>query len=272
MVLSMLELEHGFRVVDVHVEVEPDETRRPRAIGDPEQVEREMRQAGVVRSLTFPAARSRGYLKANNAVARMAVERPFETLARINGVRDPGSGTGAKLRNVARSRGDEHTSPADVEQYAYEDRFAGFMLNPVADGLPDTEVLAELESVGLPVLTYGGREFPPETIEKTLLTYDFPLVIAHFGGYPLDERLMNRAIELLGRHGDCFLDTGFVTLRDPIERAVMEHPDRVVFGSGAPAVHPNVGLMEVLTLDVPEDAMRKVFSKNVSRVFDELSR
>jgi len=133
-------------------------------------------------------------------------------------------------------------------------------------------VLAELEAAGLPVLTYGGRAFPPGTIEETLLTYDFPLVIAHFGGYPLDERLMNRAIELLGRHGDCFLDTGFVTLRDPIERAVMEHPDRVLFGSGAPAVHPNVGLMEVLTLDVPEDAMRKVFSKNVSRVFDELSR
>jgi len=268
----MLELEHGFRVVDVHVEVEPDETRRPRAIGDPEQVEREMRQAGVVRSLTFPAARTGSYLTANNAVARLAVDRPFETLARINGVRDPGSGAGAKLRNVARSRGEEHTSPADIEQYAFEDRFAGFVVNPATDGLPDAEVLARLESVGLPVLTYGGRGFPPDTIETTLLTYDFPLVVSHFGGYPLDERLTDRAIELLDRHEHCFLDTSFVTRRDPVERAVMEHPDRVVFGSGAPAVHPNVGVMAVLTLDIPEDAMRKVFSKNISRVFDELAR
>jgi hypothetical protein len=271
MVGSMLELEHGFRVVDVHVEVELDETRRQRGTGDPEQVEREMRQAGVVRSLTFPAARNASYLRANNGVARMAVGRPFETLARINGVREPGSSTGARLRNATRSRGDEHTAPADVEQYAYDDRFAGFVLNPARDGLPDSAVLGELEAAGLPVLAYGGRGFPPDTVEETLLTYDFPLVVSHFGGYPLDERLMNRAIELLGRHEACFLDTSFVTLRDPIERAVMEHPDRIVFGSGAPAVHPNVGVMEILTLDVPEDAMRKVFSKNATRVVEDLA-
>ncbi len=267
----MLGLEHGFRVVDTHMEIEPDERRRPRAIGDPEQVEREMQQAGVVRSLAFPAERNGSYLKANNAVARIAVDRPFIALARVNGVRDPGTGTGSRIRNAARSRSSEHTSPADIEQYAYEDRFVGFMLNPAADGLPDSEVLEQLEASGLPVLTYGGRGFPPESIERTLLEYDFPLVIAHFGGYPLDERLMNRTIELLGRYENCFVDTSFVGLRDPIEQAVMEHPDRVVFGSGAPAIHPNVAIMEILTLDVPEDAMRKVFSNNISRVFDELA-
>jgi predicted TIM-barrel fold metal-dependent hydrolase len=50
----------------------------------------------------------------------------------------------------------------------------------------------------------------------------------------------------------------------------MEHPDRVLFGSGAPASHPNVAIMEILTLDVPEDAMRKVFTNNPERVIDEL--
>jgi predicted TIM-barrel fold metal-dependent hydrolase len=29
--------------------------------------------------------------------------------------------------------------------------------------------------------------------------------------------------------------------------------------------------MEILTLDVPEDAMRKVFSKNAARVLSELA-
>jgi predicted TIM-barrel fold metal-dependent hydrolase len=51
----------------------------------------------------------------------------------------------------------------------------------------------------------------------------------------------------------------------------MEHPDRVLFGSGAPASHPNVGVMEMLTLDVPEDAMKKVFTNNPSRVVPELA-
>jgi predicted TIM-barrel fold metal-dependent hydrolase len=266
----MLELEHGFKIIDTHVELEPDQTRRPRGIGDPEQIEREMQQAGIVESLVFAGQRAGSYLKANNAVARMAVDRPMEAVARINGTHDPGTDPGARLRNVVRRRSSTHTSPDDIEQYAYEDRFVGFMIDPVADGLPDEDVLAQLEAVERPVITYGGQSYPPETIESTLLEYDFPLVIAHFGGYPLDSELMENGIDLLERHEDCFLDTSFVRLRDQLERALMEHPDRVLFGSGAPAAHPNVGVMEILTLDVPEDAMKKAFSKNVTRLLDEV--
>ncbi len=268
----MLELEHGFRVVDVHVELEPDESRRPRDSGRPEQVEREMHQAGVVRALVFPPVREGSYLKANNAVARLSVGRSFVALARINGARDPGVGASSRLRNLTASRSDHHTSPGDVEQYAYDDRFAGFKLHPAADGLPDAEVLEQLADVGLPVLTHGGEGFPPETIAETLLEYDFPLVISHFGGYPLQAELMEAGIELLDDHEDCYLDTSFVRLRQPLERALMEHPDRVLFGSGAPASHPNVAIMEILTLSVPEDAMRKVFTNNPSRVVEELAQ
>lgn len=265
----MLELEHGFRVVDTHVQVEPDESRRPRGIGDAEQIEREMHQAGIVQSLVFPDDREQ-YLRANNAVARIAVDRPFTAFARINGVRDPGTSAGSRLRNVTRRRGDHHTSPEDIEKYAYEDRFEGFVLNPTVDGLPDRAVLEALEDVDRPVITYGGRGFTASAIEETLLAYDFPLVIAHCGGYALDEELTNETIDLLDSYESCFVDTSFVRFRDPLERAVMEHPDRVFFGSGSPASHPNVAVMEVLTLDVPEDAMRKVFWKNAARVVEKL--
>jgi predicted TIM-barrel fold metal-dependent hydrolase len=266
----MLELEHGFRVVDFHLELEPDETRRPRGIGDPEQVEREMHQAGIVESVVFPDQREGSYLKANNAVARVAVDRPFVAVARINGARDPGTGAGSRLRNVTRSRSEQHTSPADVEQYGYEDRFVGFMVNPAVDGLPDAEVLQAIEAAEMPVITYGGHGFPPATIEETLLTYDFPLVIAHCGGYPLSQAMMSDTIDLLSRHEECFVNTSYARFRDPLERAVMEHPDRVIFGSGAPAAHPDVAVMEILTLNVPEDAMRKVFWKNAARVIEDL--
>jgi hypothetical protein len=267
----MLELEHGFRVVDVHVQLDPDERRRPRDAGDPESIEREMHQAGIIGGLVFPGSRQGSYLKANNGVARMAVGRPFDALARLNGALDPGENAGARLRNLAASRGEGHITPDDVEQYAYDDRFGGFKLHPPADGLPDSEVLEALEDVGLPVITHGGWGFPPERIEATLLEYDLPLVISHFGGHPLQEHLMNRAIDLLERHDSCYLDSAMVWYRDPLERAIMEHPDRVLFGSGAPFTHPNVAIMEILTLDVPEDAMRKVFTKNPARVFDELA-
>ncbi|WP_226012347.1 amidohydrolase family protein [Halomicrobium salinisoli] len=268
----MLELEHGFRVVDVHARLEPDDERRPREeIGDPEGLEREMHQAGVVRAVAAPGHRDDGYLKVNNAVARMSVGRPLVAFARINGARDAGDGAGSRLRNLATSRKDHHTSPEDVEQYAYDDRFAGFTLHPAKDGLPDDEVLDELSDVGKPLLVHGGTEFPPEAVERTLLGYDFPVIVGHFGAHPLQRDLMHRAIDLLDRHEDCYLDTSTVRYRDPLERAIMEHPDRVLFGSGAPSVHPNVAVMEILTLDVPEDAMKKVFSKNPGRVVEELA-
>jgi predicted TIM-barrel fold metal-dependent hydrolase len=268
----MLELEHGFRVVDVHVRLEPDEQRRARgSAGSAEDLEREMHQAGVVRSMVFPGERERGYLKANNAVARRCVDRPFVALARLDGARDPGASAGSRLRNLRASREEYQADPGDVEQYAYDDRFVGFKLHPAVDGLPDDAVLEELERAGLPVLVHAGEAFPPSAVANTLLERSFPVVLEHFGGHPLDEELVGEAIDLLPRYDDCYLDTAFVRYRDPLERAIMEHPDRVLFGSGAPASHPNVGVMEMLTLDVPEDAMKKVFTNNPSRVVPELA-
>jgi len=269
----MLELEHRFRVVDVHARLEPpgeDSVEGPAIAA--EKLDREMRQAGVVRAVVFPGPRpaGTGYLEANNAVARVSVERPFVAFARINGVRDPGTDTTTRIRNFAARRKDHHTTPADVEQYAYDDRFQGFKCDPTADGLPDGAVLDRLEAVGKPLIVHGGAGFPPEVVEKTLFGRDLPVVVAHFGGYPADRELMARTLEFLGEYDDCYVDTSFVRYRDLLERGLREHPDRVLFGSGVPAIHPNVAIMEVLTLDVTEDAMRRVFSKNPSRVIAAL--
>ncbi|WP_181685681.1 amidohydrolase family protein [Halorhabdus salina] len=269
----MLELEHEFRVVDVHARLEPDaDSRSGEAAGSPERLEREMHQAGIVRSLVFPDTQTDDYLKANNAIARMSVGRPFVAVARINGPRDPGEGPGSRLRNLTASREDEHTSPDDIEQYAYDDRFVGFKLHPEKDGLPDEPVFEALEDAGLPLIVHGGDSFPPASIEETILSYDIPTIVAHFGGYPLRRDRMDEAIALLDRNDKCYLDTSFVRFREPIERALREHPDRIMFGSGAPCAHPTVAIMEILTLDVPEDAMVKVLSKNPSRVVDALAR
>jgi peptide/nickel transport system permease protein len=94
---------------------------------------------------------------------------------------------------------------------------------------------------------------------------------AHFGGYPLDRELMSNAIDLLEDYDHLYLDTRYVRFRSVLERALLEHPDRVLFGSGAPEANPNVGVMEILTLDVSEDAMRRAFSSNASRIVPGLS-
>lgn len=268
----MLELEHRFRVVDVHARLDADAggvQTRGRAIS-PDRLEREMHQAGVVRSVVFPGDRAgESYVSANNAVARRSIDRPFLAFARINGPRDPGERPSSRLRNLAARRKDHHTSPEDVEQYAYDERFHGFKLNPVVDGLPDEETLDQLEAVDLPVLVHAGVGFTPKTAAETLLSRSFPVILAHFGGHPLHRDMMTDAIDRLEDHDGCYLDTSYVRYRDLLERAMMEHPDRVLFGSGAPSSHPNVAVMEVLTLDVPEDAMRKVFDKNARRVLGD---
>jgi hypothetical protein len=271
--LAMLELEHRFRVVDVHARLDPDDAgaTRGRAIS-PENLEREMHQAAVVRAVVTAGAREgESYLSANNGVARLSVGRPFVAFARINGPRSPDGGTTGRLRNLRSSRGDHHTSPDDVEQYAYDDRFHGFSLHPGKDGLPDEETLDQLEDVDLPMLLHGGEAFPPSTLAETLLERDITIIYAHCGGHPLNRDLMHETIDMLSRYDDLHVDTSHVRYRDPLERALREHPDRVCFGSGAPETHPNVGVMEMLTLDVPEDSMRKVFDRNPSRLVPALA-
>jgi hypothetical protein len=271
----MLELEHGFRVVDVNARLEPDPeavATHGREIG-PERLERELHQAGVVGAIVAPGTRPEreGYLQANNAVARLSVDRPFYAFARINGPRESSHSTSARLRNLRTSRKEFHTSPSDVEQYAYDDRFYGFSLDPAHDGLPDEETLAQLDDVGLPVVVATGQQYTPRTVAESLLQREFPVVMTGFGGFPLDRQLMNDAIDLLEEYDQLYLETSFVRYRDVLERGLLEHPDRILFGSGVPDTHPNVGVMELLTLDVSEDLMRRAFSKNPSRLIPALS-
>jgi hypothetical protein len=269
----MLELEHGFRVLDVHARLHagPGRPVRGRTIGA-EDLEREMHQAGIVRAVVFPESQKgeQGYLRANNAVARQAVERPFIAFARVDGPIDVGASATARIMNLAARRKDWHTSPEDIEQYAYDDRFHGFKLDPTRDGLPTEDVLDVLEDVGLPILLHGGRHFPPDAVAEMLLERSIPIILAHFGGFPLQRDLMNEAIGMLASYDDLYLDTSAVRYREQLEWAIMEHPDRVLFGSGGPTTHPNVSVMEILTLDVPQDAMKRVFTKNPSRVIPGL--
>ena len=271
----MLGLEHDFRIVDTRATLDPDESSVATHGRDisPERLEREMLQAGVVRAVASPGRRASGrsYLRANNAVARLSIDRPFVAFARLNGPRDPGTGPLSAVKNLRAEREDHHARPDDVEQYSYDDRFHGFTLVPHADGLPNEDVLARLETADLPVIVHAGKRFPPAAVERELLGYDVPIVLASFGGYPLNADLMNETLDLLDEYDHLYVETSAVRYREVLERGVLEHPDRVIFGSGAPDVHPNVGVMEVLTLDVSEDLMRRVLAKNPARLIPALA-
>lgn len=269
----MLELEHGFRVVDVYSRLSSEDHPIDQGPSiSPDRLEREMHQAGIVRSVVFPPARPEtDYVAANNGVARLSVDRPFVAFARINGTQPATDAPTRHLKTVVSRAKPYHTSPEDIVQYAYDDRFHGFVLDATVDGIPDDDVLEALESVSLPLIVRSGTAAPPSRIAKAVLGRSFPVIVAHFGGYPLDQAKMDEMIDLLEEYHTCYLDTSFVRYRDKLERALLEHPDRVFFGSGSPSCHPTVAVMEILTLDVSEDKLWRAFSKNACRVIDALA-
>ena len=273
----MLELEHGFRIVDVHTQLPPTAGVTDDGF-TPDRLEREMHQAGITKAVVVPPTQSEtSYVASNNGVARHSVDRPFVAFARINGSQRPDETPTDRLHNTisrrlspSAGRTDHHSTPEDIERYAYDDRFHGFVLDPSVDGYPDEEILAVLDDVGLPVLVHGGSDTPPTALAGTLLDRSFPVIVAHFGGHPLNRSSMNEMIDLLDEYDDCYVETSFVRYRRELERALLEHPDRVLFGSATPASHPNVAVMEMLTLDVSEDRLWRVFSRNACRVVDAL--
>ncbi|MFB6168607.1 MAG: amidohydrolase [Haloferacaceae archaeon] len=265
----MLEREHDFRVFDLDAALLPDQgDRRPTPV---ERLEREYRQAGVVRAaVSPPPGDPTEYLRANNAVARLAVSRPFLAVARLAGPRAPSETAAATVRNLTASRADHHPGPEEIASIAYDDRFHAVRLDPARDGLPDAATLDRLAETGLPALVRAGRGFPPAAAVETVTARGVPTVLLSFGGYPLDRELSAEAVGLLDDHENLWLGTAHVPYRDLVEQAVREHPDRVVFGSGAPDPHPNVGVMALLTLDVPENLLGRVVTDNPARVVDAL--
>ena len=262
----MLELEHGFRVVDVGAMlVDERGASRGRAVA-PDRLERELRQAGVVRAVVTPPARADdgGYLTANNAVARRSVDRPFVPFARLSGPRPPDPSA------PDRPRTGDHPGPDSVAQYGYDDRFHGFALDPTRDGLPTEATLGALGEVGLPTLVTGGRSFPPSRVAD-LCDRGFPVVLGGVGGDPGTRELFATAVDLLDDYDDLYLDTGTVRSRALLERALREHPDRVLFASRAGEAHPNVALMTLLTCSVPQDTMKRALDDNPSRVVSALA-
>lgn len=268
----MLELEHGYPVVDIYSTLAPDAGSSERGwTVAPDRMERELAQAGIVRSLVVPpVSSSERYVGPNNWVARVAIERPFVAGARIAGSRPPGSRPLASLWRRLGGDRDTGTGAAELQQYAYDDRFHAFAIAPAADGLPDGDLLAALEDAGRPVVVDGAIGLPPDRLADRLGGHDFPVVLGHFGGRSGGREWMAMAIDTCEDHDGVYLDTSFVRHRDLLERAHLEHPDRVLFGSAAPACHPDVSVMEVLSLDVSEDLLRRSLWKNASRLIGAL--
>ncbi len=173
---------------------------------------------------------------------------------------------------------------ATVAPYLEDDRFVGIKLQPLVSrfGVDDPRlapVMARLEALDKILVVHAGsapyanKYLGLSRLERVLEAHpNLRVVCAHMGAYEID-----LALELLERFPGLHLDTAMIWVdtdafeTDPgIALADLERiSDRVLFGSDYPNVpYPySESIASVTRLGLSEDALRKIFHENASRVF-----
>jgi uncharacterized protein len=207
-------------------------------------------RAGIERTVLFAAFHS-DYAIANRAVARIVASRPerFYGFAFVHADRD--RGRIGELVRVA------------VERYG----FAGIKVHRY-DARISREVCETARAWGLPVL------YDPmgEVAVAELLATQYPdvnFIFAHLGSFSDDWRAQTALIDPLTRHPNLYTDTSGVRRFDVLEEAVRRAgPQKVLFGSDGPWLHPGVELAKVIALGLTAEQQAQILGGNLLRLLD----
>lgn len=235
-------------ILDGHVNIGRGELDDPlHSTIPPERILEGMGEAGIDRSVIFSVYRPSGYDEANREVARLAREKPeqFIAFARHRGSRPHPLGRRRRLLSHVRPSNPDKECAA-LEHLLDEKTFCGLKLHPVSDGMPDPVAWKRIAEARLPVLLHGGEGLDYDELERDFLQKaETPVILAHCGGHPLNRRLYGKAFELTQRYPFLYLNTAVVCYDYILREAATRFPDRLLFGSDAPAVHPAAALQTV---------------------------
>lgn len=224
---------------------------------DAKSLLRAMNESGIEKSVIF-AHWHEGYGKANEEVYADFVQKypdRFTMYIRFRPV--------PKWKKYFLKR-EKYNSEDDLKTYIERYKPKGFKIHLMMDGMPTDEMFRIIEDSGLPLLIHGGTSTPLSIIEKAIITkYEIPIIIAHCGGFPLDIKLYKQTIGLVKKYPNVYTDTAFVHIRYIIRDLITECPGKVFFGSDFPAQHQMAGIMNIKTLDVPEDFKVKILGENI---------
>ena len=214
------------------------------------------RAAGVQRAYAFPPYRHGGYREANATLREWAATTQGRVgcFARLGGPDVLYAQWPPHLwqirRRLRRSR-----RASDVPGSL--DGFDGVKLLPHVDGLPPADQLRDIHDRVLPVLVHGGRYVSPAWIAKNLLPRTAgSLIIAHLGGFPHENALLDEGLAVAEQHPRIYLDTSGIWDVSFIQRAVARVPDKLVFGSDAPLTTPFVAWQHVVSAIEDADVLR----------------
>lgn len=210
---------------------------------------RRARAAGIDRTVimpTFPA----DSIRANQEVAAIARRRPgcLIAFAWVNPKRDAG-------------RIDE------VVDVAIADGMRGIKVH-AHEAAPGRELCEVAAARGLPVLVdVLGRAHLID-----LFAPEFPqtiFIVPHLGSFADDWRAHQTVIDALGRHPNVYTDTSGVRRFDYLVEAVRRHPQKVIFGSDGPWLHPGLELHKIRLLGLDARAEARVCGGTLERILGE---
>jgi predicted TIM-barrel fold metal-dependent hydrolase len=206
------------------------------------------RAAGIDATVFFAVFHS-DYAVANRAVARIVAD-------------DPRRRMGFTFVHAARDRGRIEALVAEgVERHG----FRGIKVHR-HDARITGEVCEVARRYRLPVLyDVMGETAMVELLATEFADVDF--IIPHLGSFSDDWRAQVALLDPLERHPNIHTDSSgvrrFELLRDAVRRA---GPEKVLFGSDGPWLHPGVELHKIRMLGLPPSGSRLVLGENLLRL------
>jgi len=204
--------------------------------------------AGIHRTVVFSLFRS-DYRKGNAEVARIVARYPSRLIgfAFVHPKRDAGR----------------------VEQMVGEAvrrwNFRGIKVHAF-EAMPTREVCETARKFGIPLLVDVANKtqvvdmFAPEYPEV-----DF--ILPHLGSFMDDWSAHARVIEQIVRYPNVYADTSAVRRFDYVVEAVRRAgPEKLLFGSDGPWLHPGLELQKIKLLGLPREDEAKIVGGNLLRL------
>ncbi|MCB0174083.1 MAG: amidohydrolase family protein [Anaerolineae bacterium] len=208
--------------------------------------------SGIQRTVLFAAFHS-DYAVANREVGRIVAGQPdrFYGFAFIHARHDRGR-VAALVREAV-----ERFGFVGIKVHRYDARIS-------------REICEVAQSYRLPVL----YDVMGEVSICELLAREYPqvnFIIPHLGSFADDWRAQHAFIDPLARHPNIYTDTSGVRRFDLLVEAVERAgPDKILFGSDGPWLHPGLELAKVRALGLPPSAEQLVFGQTFLRLISQV--
>jgi predicted TIM-barrel fold metal-dependent hydrolase len=206
------------------------------------------REAGISRTVIF-AGFHPNYAVANQEIGRLVLREPdrFDGYAFVHSGRDRGE--------VWRI----------VSEGVLQFHFRGIKVHR-RDAPITREICMVARSFGLPVL-YDIMGEVADCHRLARLFPDINFIIPHLGSFTDDLQAQLAVIQCLVQYPNLYADTAGVRHFDLLERAVQEAgPEKILFGSDGPWLHPGVELYRIESLRLTKRESALILSQNYLRL------